>query len=204
MDRSGAAGLDAIHGLMGPPDPLTDAEREQQAQEERRETEACMGDLKCWAVRHMTKANLACTPLIESLARFDHEWTTGLAGPTKFAHYEWTDHPGRELSYWGREVKFQNGFGAWQRMTYWCNYDPGTGRPAWRCSVRAVRVVAILTALTLCTPAYAGDHRLIEGREPRRLQAETGVEPLNRFRRQHIAVNCTCFDNVVAPVWRNQ
>ena len=123
----GLLALTAIHGLMGPSDPLTDAEREQLAKEERRETEACMGNLKCWAVRHMTRANLACTPLIESLARFDHEWTSGFGGPTKFAHYEWSDRPGGELSYWGREVKFQNGFGAWQRVAYWCYFDPGTG-----------------------------------------------------------------------------
>ena len=28
------------------------------------------------------------------------------------------------VSYFGDDVKFQNMFGAWQRMSYWCSYDP--------------------------------------------------------------------------------
>ena len=86
-----------------------------------------MGNLKCWSLRHMTSANLACTPLIESLAKFDHEWTSGLGGQSKFKHYEWDDEAAGLLSYWGNEIKFQNGFGAWQKMAYWCYYDPRSG-----------------------------------------------------------------------------
>ena len=38
----------------------------------------------------------------------------------------WKDQKAGVLTYFGAEVKFQNGFGAWKRMKYACDYDTKT------------------------------------------------------------------------------
>ena len=43
-----------------------------------------------------------------------------------FSKYEWKKKPKDIVAYFGEDVKFQNGFGAWARMTYWCSYNPET------------------------------------------------------------------------------
>ena len=37
------------------------------------------------------------------------------------------DRTDGSISYTGDEIRFQNGFGAWSQMTYWCHYNPATG-----------------------------------------------------------------------------
>ena len=63
--------------------------------------------------------------MIESTAKYDYEWTDGWLG-TKLARYRWEDRKAGSVSYTGDKIKFQNGFGAWQKMTYWCHFDPNT------------------------------------------------------------------------------
>ena len=64
-----------------------------------------------------TEAEVRCPSHIEDLAKYDHEWTDGILGP-KFARA--SDLGGGLVMYSGDEVKFQNGFGAWQKMSYSC------------------------------------------------------------------------------------
>ena len=45
---------------------------------------------------------------------------------TKFDKRIWRDRDAGVVSYGGNHVKFQNRFGAWQRLSYWCNYNPDT------------------------------------------------------------------------------
>ena len=83
----------------------------------------CRQSLQCWGDRHSLRATFACEPLIESMARFDHEWTDGFLG-AKFDRFRWLDREQGYVSYLGDQIKFQNGFGAWQNATYRCDYDP--------------------------------------------------------------------------------
>ena len=86
----------------------------------------CRQDLQCWGDKHLLKATFACQPMIENLAKYDYEWTDGWL-EAKLQRFRWKDRKTGTLSYTGNRVKFQNGFGAWQRITYWCHFDPATG-----------------------------------------------------------------------------
>ena len=83
---------------------------------------ACRNDLQCWGEKHLANVEVTCVPLIERQARYDVEWDDGWFS-MKLERWRWNDRAAGSLSYTGDRVKFQNGFGAWQRMTYWCHYD---------------------------------------------------------------------------------
>lgn len=85
----------------------------------------CRNDLRCWGDKHQMGATFACQPLIEQRARYSYEWTDGWLG-SKLTQFRWKDRKVGTLSYYGDKVKFQNGFGAWQRVAYWCHYNPAT------------------------------------------------------------------------------
>ena len=68
-------------------------------------------------------ATVTCEVLIERMAKYDYEWTNGFL-KRKLQRWRWEDRVVDTIAYTGNRVKFQNGFGAWQHMTYWCFYDP--------------------------------------------------------------------------------
>ena len=92
---------------------------------EKREEATCRQDLECWGEKHWLTATVACQTLVESMAKYDYEWTDGWLG-SKFDKRIWRDRDAGVVSYGGNHVKFQNRFGAWQRMSYWCDYNPDT------------------------------------------------------------------------------
>ena len=96
-------------------------------EEEKAQSEevACRFDLQCWGDKHSLRATRPCQLAIENLALYDYEWTDGWLG-TKFDRFAWKDRKAGTLAYRGSEIKFQNVFGAWQRLSYWCDYDPNT------------------------------------------------------------------------------
>ena len=53
--------------------------------------------------------------------KWDYEWTgfNSLSGAAR-----WHNKDSGLSCVLFDEIKFQNGFGAWQRMNYFCNYDP--------------------------------------------------------------------------------
>ena len=68
------------------------------------------------------KGSSECRKKVEKLAKFDFEWTDGFLG-SKFPSYlTKTQSPGVVVLA-GDRVKFQNGFGAWQNVEYYCAYD---------------------------------------------------------------------------------
>ena len=86
---------------------------------------ACRNDLQCWGDENHLEATFACQPLVEASARYTYEWTDGFLG-SKFERFRWDDRQAGTVLYGGDSVRFQNAFGAWQNMTYWCKYDPAT------------------------------------------------------------------------------
>ena len=86
---------------------------------------ACRKNLKCWGNKHITDAKLQCKPLIESLAKYNVEWTSGLFG-LQFHQIGWNNKEAGTLTYGGNTVRFQNALGAWQNMNYNCVYNPNT------------------------------------------------------------------------------
>ena len=95
---------------------------------------ACRQDVQCWGEKHHLDAENLCPRLVEGWARFDYEWTDGFTD-WKFDNWVWQDRPAGIIRYMGNNVKFQNGFGAWQRMHYMCDYNTETG------NARVVQVV---------------------------------------------------------------
>lgn len=68
------------------------------------------------------KGTYGCQKRVEKLAKFDFEWTDGWLG-SKFPSYlTKTQSPGVVVLV-GDKVKFQNGFGAWAPVKYYCAYD---------------------------------------------------------------------------------
>ena len=84
---------------------------------------ACRRDIQCWGDDNLLSATFACETLIERMARYDFEWTDGWLEP-KFSHFRWHDIDRSTVTFIGDKIKFQNGFGAWQRVAYECDYDP--------------------------------------------------------------------------------
>lgn len=88
---------------------------------------ACRRELQCWGDRNLLRAAVACQGEIERLANFDFEWTDGWLEP-KFSKMAWTDRNAGTITYWGDKIRFQNGFGAWQTVSYKCIFNTATNR----------------------------------------------------------------------------
>ncbi|WP_157928943.1 hypothetical protein [Pararhizobium haloflavum] len=124
IDVSSAEGTpEATQAEAVPEEPAEEEEVEQAAATgDEDEAEDCRQDISCHGEKFVTEASVRCTGLIEGLANYDYEWTNGWLSP-KFSRLQWVDREAGIVSYIGDEIKFQNGFGAWQYHTYRCNFD---------------------------------------------------------------------------------
>ena len=86
------------------------------------EAVACRASLQCWGDTHSTVASIYCPDHIERLAIYDDEWTDGWL-ESKFSRFSWKDRQKGVVTYFGDQIKFQNGFGAWIHHTYQCDFD---------------------------------------------------------------------------------
>ena len=84
----------------------------------------CLNDLDCAAGRDawFESADVRCPRRIEDLARFDFEWTDGWL-ELKFDRVA-LQNDRQAIRVIGDKMKMQNQYGAWQRMEYWCIFDP--------------------------------------------------------------------------------
>ena len=57
--------------------------------------------------------------MIERHAKYDFEWD----GWNKYQYFSWQNKEEGIISFKGDAIKFQNGFGVFQRMNYSCVYD---------------------------------------------------------------------------------
>lgn len=87
------------------------------------ELQHCKKEIQCWEDKYSLEATYACEKLIPKLAQYDHKWTDGMLD-VKMSHFKWRDPTKGTVTFIGDKIKFQNGFGAWQHMTYQCDYDP--------------------------------------------------------------------------------
>ncbi len=90
------------------------------------EDAACRADLKCWADKHEVAALGACRTEIQSRAKHDYEWTSGIM--PVFAQYAWADKEKGSVKYIGDQFKAQNAFGVFTQYRYACHFDPIKGR----------------------------------------------------------------------------
>lgn len=94
----------------------------EKAAEEKKAAE-CKSDLQCWTDKYYFDASVLCKAVIESMAKYDYEWTDGITTPT-FKKIAWADKKKGTVTYFGDEVKMQNGFGNFLRQRYACKFDP--------------------------------------------------------------------------------
>lgn len=89
----------------------------------------CKKSLQCWVDENEFKAMTVCKSVVDDIAKYEYEWLDGFS----FTNYEpfsekmaWVDKEKGSFILYGRALKIQNGFGAWSRPTYSCEYDPTT------------------------------------------------------------------------------
>ena len=114
-----------------------DAQEAQAEAQAAAEEEACRVSRQCLAERlqaavraNSVDSRAQCQMLIESMARYDHDWTYGVFEQW-YSRVEWgAPNPGsqRIIQYRGSALRLQNGFGAWSQVGYECEYDTQTRR----------------------------------------------------------------------------
>lgn len=82
---------------------------------------ACKADLQCWGDKNSVASDIACARAVERLAKFSARWTAD--STMRFPKFRWRDPKSLIVSYIGDSIEFQNGYGAYQAMTYVCDYD---------------------------------------------------------------------------------
>ena len=100
-----------------------------ESRSERSKTEAtARARLRTVGDGSIMSAGVYCKEHVEDLAKYTHKWTDGILG-LKFSQFEWKDYEKSIVRYWGDEILFQNGFGAWVKHVYWCDYDTVNEEP---------------------------------------------------------------------------
>ena len=77
---------------------------------------------------YIVYADTFCKTHVENLSKYTYKWTDGFLG-LKFSRFQWKDEAEGIVRYYGDQILFQNGFGAWVNMIYWCDYDTVNERP---------------------------------------------------------------------------
>jgi len=112
-------------------DVIAEKEAEQAAQAQAQavvaELEECRQDLQCWGERYLIDAGVRCQRAVERSAQYDMRWTDGWTEP-KFSRSRWENQDEGLITYIGDKAQFQNAFGAWQNVIYFCTYDPAADR----------------------------------------------------------------------------
>jgi len=99
------------------------AERERIEAEEAKAKEAtCPRDIECIVPKIRTDAFAKCMVRVQSVAKIDYKWTNGFLEPS-FNRWFWRSREDGVVTFSGNEIAFQNGFGAWIRHSYECDYD---------------------------------------------------------------------------------
>lgn len=89
----------------------------------------CKADLKCWVQRYHIAAEYDCASALEAQAKYGFEWTdTWGSGKLDRNSAIWINQEQGYLAFFGRELKLQNGFGAFQQVAYRCDFDATNDR----------------------------------------------------------------------------
>lgn len=87
---------------------------------------ACLSDLDCIWREQSIEIAVACRMAVQSLAKWQYEWTDGWSTAPAFTAAGWHKSDLGTITAVGRQLKLQNGFGAWKPVSYRCAYDPKT------------------------------------------------------------------------------
>jgi hypothetical protein len=89
----------------------------------------CLADLNCSSSRFKQSAEQQCGSILEDKARTAAKWDyqIGSGSGSQYAglldRAAWVNEQKDIIGYYGNQVKFQNGFGAWMRINYECIFN---------------------------------------------------------------------------------
>jgi hypothetical protein len=83
----------------------------------------CRKDLQCWGDKYSISVGVSCKDSVVKLASYTARWTDGTF-EAKFSHFRWLNKEQGTLTFIGDKIEFQNGFGAYQKHIYECDFDP--------------------------------------------------------------------------------
>jgi len=84
---------------------------------------ACSDERECAIEALRIPATVACRAAVEHRAQYDIRWEDGLLGEDTFTRAGWADETKTSVTFAGDAVSFQNGFGAFARVSYFCTVD---------------------------------------------------------------------------------
>lgn len=85
----------------------------------------CIGDLVCWAEKHLLTANRKCASALEKEIHTAWRWTSG--SRMKFFRYRWDVPEQGIVAYLGDRIEVQDSSGSFQPRAYVCDFNPITG-----------------------------------------------------------------------------
>lgn len=85
--------------------------------------DSCSRDLRCWGDKNQFIATRRCRVAVENRAKYQFRWDDSWL-EEKFPRFRWGNRERGTVIYVGDLISMQNGFGAWQRMRYACEFDP--------------------------------------------------------------------------------
>jgi len=88
----------------------------------------CLVDLQCAGDKFQSAADVYCKSLIEDQAKMLAKWDYKV-DEDPFPRFRWADPDKKQILYLEGGARFQNGFGAWKRVSYSCTFDIATKRP---------------------------------------------------------------------------
>lgn len=95
------------------------------AQKKAAEEAKCNDDVWCY-INHHENASFSCATLIPKLAKYKFEWNDG-ALEQKFDMARWINKSNHIVETSGTHATAQNGFGALQNISYYCQFNAETG-----------------------------------------------------------------------------
>ncbi|MBH3308907.1 hypothetical protein MXB02_10000 [Pseudomonas mosselii] len=87
----------------------------------------CKKDLQCWGDKQGIAAGVYCKDPVTKLGKYSARWTDGMLEP-KFSRFRWLDQKAGTLTFIGDKIEFQNGFGAFQKHIYECDFNPANNQ----------------------------------------------------------------------------
>lgn len=88
---------------------------------------ACRKNLQCAGDKYSISAGIYCKSQVERLAKYSSRWTDGTFEP-KFSHFRWLNQEQGLITFIGDKIEFQNGFGAFQKHIYECDFNPANNQ----------------------------------------------------------------------------
>jgi hypothetical protein len=84
---------------------------------------SCKRDLQCWGDKFSVSAAVYCKDSVAKLGKYSSRWTDSTF-ESKFSRFRWLNKDAGTITYIGDKIEFQNGFGAFQKHIYECDFNP--------------------------------------------------------------------------------